>query len=114
MYQLVLILKILHQLEKLDLSWDEVRHLGTNVFELDMFTAAVKISRFLGPPRIAMLWLVFILTLGDHHLKSIGLIVTELNADLFFRLLESLADRVTLQHVSIERFREADCSFIKD
>ena len=59
----MLILYKLDKLEKLYLSRDKVCDLGTHVFEFNVLTFTIELSRLLGPLESAALWSVLELAL---------------------------------------------------
>lgn len=55
MCQLGLCLNETDKLEKINLSWNEIRNVGAHVFELYMLAEALELSLFLWPVRLAVL-----------------------------------------------------------
>lgn len=115
MCQLGLCLNETDKLEKINLSWNEIRNVGAHVFELYMLAEALELSLFLWPVRLAVLgWVLLASLCRDHKLESVCFILIELHPHFVSCLLESLAYSLTAEELWIERLREADCGIIED
>ena len=95
MHQLVLILYMLYKLKELNLTRNEVCDFGSHVLELNMVAFTDQISLLTRPARRTILGFVLELSIGDHELETVRLLVAKLDAHLVPRLLESFADDLT-------------------
>lgn len=113
-HQLVLVLNVFYQLVELDFTWDEISYFCFDRLEFYMVASAIQYSTFLRPSRLAVLWAVLILTLGDHELESVGLFVAKLESDIISCHVEGFADGLTREHLGVEGLGKADRCLVQD